>query len=108
MGRSMDRRSFPLAKNNQRTAGVPIADCLNGGVHPRGLCLNCARADPTPTHSSQSRPNRESHCVWNQLAGLSYYKILEKIGEGGMGALHWGTRQEGTHPSVERACFFGQ
>jgi hypothetical protein len=29
--------------NPRPTASVPIAECLNGGVHPMQLCQNCAK-----------------------------------------------------------------
>ena len=36
----LHQRSLPLARDRQQTAGVPIEDCLNGGVHPRVVCLS--------------------------------------------------------------------
>jgi len=55
MGR-LHQRSLPLARDRQQTAGVPIEDCLNGGVHPKGLCPKCARGKLTPTHSNSLQP----------------------------------------------------
>ena len=70
MGR-LHQRSLPLARDRQQTGGVPIEDCLNGGVHPKGLCLKCAREKPTLTHASSLKPKCrfKSHGLFPYLKG---------------------------------------
>jgi hypothetical protein len=84
--------------STKTTASVPIADCLNRGVHPTRLCQNCVKTPVIgpPGDLFERRSDSPSHCFFE--------KVIRKrrAFRGGFSAPKAGAL--GVAPSYETKC----